>query len=209
MILFGTLGFTAPKLLPSIRKRGPEAVVLFYDKHEKSDAARAEIAKYCESINLPVKAYKLDAFDLLEDAVRIREELRKHPRDQVVFSLTGGTTILSSAALLACVLEGVRCFYLRPDSEEEIPLPLLRLEYGKILNEEKRRILHAIQKFPGGCTQMDIKRSTGLSKPNVNHHVGNLEDLGLVEVLPDPKDRRKKTLKLAPSTRLLLMEGEG
>jgi CRISPR locus-related DNA-binding protein len=206
MILFGTLGFTAPKMIPAIKKAPDlEKVVLFYDKDRRSHDAHRKVADHCTNLGIPIDSYELDAFDLIGDAVAIRKELQKHPPGSVVFNITGGTTILSSAALLACVLEGVRCIYLRQDTEEQIPLPLLTIRYDRYINPKQRLVLDAIRDKGGETTQAEICRKTKKSKPDINHHIQEFQRLGLVELLPHPKDRRQKLVRLSPSTHLLLM----
>jgi CRISPR locus-related DNA-binding protein len=206
MILFGTLGFTAPKLIPSIKKSAEvERVVLFFDKNPKSHDAHRKVAEHCHDLGIPIESHELDAFDLIGDAVAIRKELQKHPRGTVVFNITGGTTILSSAALLACVLEGVRCVYLRQDTEEQIPLPLLTIPYHEYINDKQRLVLEAIRDHGGDVTQAEIGRTIKKSKPDVNHHVREFLRMGLIETRPNPEDARQKLIRLAPSTNLLLM----
>ena len=75
-----------------------------------------------------------DAFDLLECATRIREDVRRERTSaaDLRFNLAGGTRLMSSAALLVCILEGIPATYVHDETYREIPLPLLRMTYGKI-----------------------------------------------------------------------------
>ncbi len=203
--IFGTLGFTPQKLIPTIRQRdNVEGVVVFHDTHERSRAAAKAVRTYCRDLDVDFEARELDAFDVLTCARAIRTRVREAPDDDVVFNITGGTSIISSAALLTCLLEGVRAVTVDERSGGETQLPLLSIRYEEILNEQQRRILRYIIDHPG-CTQSDLAEALGKSKATVSHHVGNLKAKGLLhaEALPDG---RTEALEVIESGELLFLD---
>lgn len=204
-VLFGTLGFTPKKLLPSVPKHdGVTKLVFFHDRAAKSREAAQRVRAFCRERGLDVEGVELDAFDIVESALAMRARVRREGAERIVFNVTGGTPVLSSAATLTCILEGVRAVYLDERDGREVPLPLLTMKYEDVLNPEQRRVLKVVADRPAGCTQADIGKATGLSKATVSHHVTNLKTKRLLLAAPDPKDSRRETLKVQASAALLL-----
>lgn len=206
-VVFGTLGFTPKKLLPSVTSHEDVRKLVFYhDRAEKSRQAAERVREFCRERRLDVEGVELDAFDVLECAMRMRRDVRRHGEDEVVFNVTGGTPVISSAATLTCVLEGVRAVYVDERTGKEVNLPLLSLRYDEILNAEQRRVLVFVAKRADGCTQADVMRGLKLSRATVSHHVQNLKRKQLLRAEQDPKDARRETLRVQESAALLLME---
>ena len=204
-VLFGTLGFTPKKLLPSVPKHdGVTKLVFFHDRAGTSRDAAAKVRAFCRDRGLDVEGVELDAFDIVESALAMRARVRREGADRVVFNVTGGTPVLSSAATLTCILEGVRAVYIDERDGEEVPLPLLTMRYGDVLNPEQRRVLEVVARHADGCTQAQIGKATGLSKATVSHHVTNLKAKRLLAAAPDPTDARRETLRVQASAALLL-----
>jgi DNA-binding MarR family transcriptional regulator len=151
---------------------------------------------------------ELDAYDLVDDAVRIRQELRRHKRHEQRMNLTGGTGILTGAALLASLLEGVPCVYVREEEQRELALPFIRMPADRLLHPARRRVLEAVAAAAKPCSQTELGRILKLSKPAVHHHVRQLAAMGLVYHVPTVEDKRHKLLRAADAARLLLDPNE-
>lgn len=213
--IYGTLGFTPDKFLPTLRQRSDvEAACCFHDDHPDSVEAAREVARYCKDLGVDYASVQVDAFDLVDAAGAMQAEVRDRGPEaaDLVFNVTGGTKVLSAAAILVCILEGLRAVYVHEETGREVPLPLLTVRYDRVLTEAERRVLRFIAEHEGegpdppGTTQADIRAGLELSKPTVSHHVGKLVDHGVVEEAPDPDDGRRKLLTVIPSARLLLGE---
>ncbi|HLE98195.1 MAG TPA: DUF6293 family protein [Candidatus Thermoplasmatota archaeon] len=209
-IIFGTLGFTPDKLLPSLASHGDVTrLVFFHDKEPRSVKAAAQVREHCLRRGIESEAHPLDAFDIIECATKMRERVKRHGATSIVFNVTGGTAVISSAATLTCILEGVRAVYLNEKTGKEVDLPLLTMRYDEILNEEQRRVLALVaKKGKGGCSQADIMRDTKLSRATVSHHVKNLKNKRLLRAVPHKEDSRKEVLTVMESAALLLMGDE-
>lgn len=204
MEIFGTLGFTPAKFLPTIRERdNVERTVVFHNNNSKSQQAARAIEAYCKEIGIPCLQRPVDAFDLVECSSAMQDEIRKTRKENVLFNVTGGTKVLTAAAILTCILEGVRATYVHEESGEEVRLPLLTAPYEDLLTEPQRLVLRHVAAHPGS-SQQEICNHLGLTKPTVSHHIGKLVHHGLLEQVPDPNDARRKALYLIPSARLLL-----
>jgi len=217
--VFGTLGFRQKSLIPTIRSTKHVDKVVFYCGADKSDPsvvkgvaeAKKGVVEYCRDMKIPVEAVDLqDPFDFKGIAMRIRSDIRRYRKDGkeiAVFNIAGGTRPTSSAALIACILEGIPTVYVHDLTYEEIHLPLLRMEYNKILSGEERHILRILLKGRAeDMTEVQLAGAIGKHKATVNHHVKNLVAKGVLKLERHPKDARKKVLKVEDSVELLLGE---
>lgn len=208
-LLFGTLGWRPQSLLPSIRStESLDRVVVYHSDHEKSRAAMAKVADFCEAFGVPLTAVELDnAFNLMQIARRIREDLRKARAgaQPVRFNIAGGTRVMSSAALLACILEGVPTTYVHDDTGEEVALPLLRMNYAEHLSPRQREILKfLVDHADASHSESALAKAMHVHKTTMNHHVRALAEKGVVEIAPDPRDARAYVVRAAAGADLLV-----
>src|SRR2546426_6691918 len=209
-VLFGTLGWRPQSLMPSIKSTERlDKVVFYHSTHEKSRAARARVLEFCNTLGVPVTAIELsDAFNLFQIAQRIREDVMKAQKDAgtlIRFNIAGGTRLMSSAALLVCILEGIPTTYVHDETYQEIPLPLLRLSYGAGLTAKQRDVLtFLVRNRDKEFTETALARALGVHKATMNHHVRELEAKGAVARLSDPADARRLIVKPAAGMELLV-----
>lgn len=221
VVIFGTLGYRPRSLIPTIRSTPEVEKVVFYCGADKADPeavrnvaeAKKAVLDYCRSMKIVADAVELpDPFDFKSVALRIRGDIRKHKkegREIAVFNIAGGTRPTSSAALLACILEGVPTVYVHDVTYEEIRLPLLRMEYGQILSREEREILRVlIENRTKDIAEVDLAAIVGKHKATVNHHLRNLVRKGAVRLEPHRTDSRKKVVRVEESAELLLGDAD-
>lgn len=205
-IVFGTLGFTPEKLVPTVTKHdNVTKLVFFHDKDPRGKAAAKRVKDFCKERKLSAQSHEVNAFDIIECARQMRRALREHAREEIIFNLTGGTPVISSAATLVCILEGIRAVYIHEVTKEEVSLPLLMVRYDAILNDAQRRVLrHVAQSKGETCTQAEIVRALKLSPSTVSYHVKNLCAQQLLRAEEDPDDTRSQRIRILPSATLLL-----
>ena len=205
-VVFGTLGFTPEKLVPTVTKHtNVTKLVFFHDKDARGKAAAKRVKQFCKDRGLAAEAHEVNAFDILECARQMRRAMKPYAREEIIFNLTGGTPVISSAATLVCILEGVRAVYIHEETKAEVSLPLLTIRYDAILNDAQRRVLrHVAESKQRACTQADIVRALKLSPSTVSYHVKNLCNQQLLHAEEDPKDTRSLRLRILPSATLLL-----
>lgn len=216
-VVFGTLGYRPKSLIPTIRSTPDVEKVVFYcgaDKKEpeaveKVAAARRSVIEYCREMKIDVDAVELpDPFDFRSIALRIRGDIKKHKREGktiAVFNIAGGTRPASSAALLACILEGIPTVYVNDVTYEEVHLPLLKMEYSQALSDEEQTILRLLRKNKEkDLSEVDLAKLLGKHKATVNHHVKNLVAKGAIRLERHPTDSRKRVVRVEESTELLL-----
>jgi CRISPR locus-related DNA-binding protein len=220
-VVFGTLGFRPKSLIPTLRSTQDVDKLVFYCGADRSDPeavekvadAKEEVINYCAQMRIAVDAVDLpDPFDFKNVAIRIRSDIRKHKMEGkaiAVFNIAGGTRPTSSAALLACILEGIPTVYIHDITYEEIPLPLLRIEYSQVLSGEERQILRVLRANRGNdITEVDLAALIKKHKATVNHHIKNLVAKGAIRLERHPQDSRKRVVKVEESTELLLGDDE-
>jgi putative CRISPR-associated protein (TIGR02619 family) len=219
--VFGTLGFRPKSLIPTITSTPGVDKVVFYCGADKSDPssvkavaeARKAVVDYCRDMRIAVEPVDLhDPFDFKGIAKRIRSDVKRYRKDGkeiAVFNIAGGTRPTSSAALLACILEGIPTVYVHDITYDEIHLPLLRMEYSKILSGEERHMLRTLLRSRNKeMTEVELAKAVGKHKATVNHHVKNLVAKGVLRLEKHPKDARKKVLAVEDSIELLLGEDD-
>ena len=219
VVIFGTLGYRPQSLIPTIRSTPDVQKVVFYHGHVGSRAnpeaepkvreARNAVVEYCRKMGIAVDPVELeDPFDFKSIALRIRADVRKHKREGkeiAVFNIAGGTRPTSSAALLVCILEGIPTVYVHDVTYEEIHLPLLKMEYNKVLSSEEREILKVLTRNRAGpVTEVKLASLVGKHKATINHHVKNLVRKGAIRLEVDRVDKRKRVIVVEESTELLL-----
>ncbi len=209
-VIFGTLGFTPGKLVRCVSNHEHVTkLVFFHDHHPNSFAAAKEVIAFCRDKGIVAEPHPLDAFDIIECAVTMRRAIRAEGAENVVFNVTAGTPVISSAATLASVLEGTRAVYIDERNGSEISLPLLSMRYEEVLGPECRRVLAAIAKHKDkGTVQTEIGKALNLARATVSHHVKSLKLKQLVTVSPHPDDGRREILRARPSASLLLMDDD-
>ncbi|MFQ6061484.1 MAG: MarR family transcriptional regulator, partial [Thermoplasmata archaeon] len=180
-----------------------------HSEHKRSIDARKKVVQHCGKVGLSVTPIRLpDAFNLVDIARRIKKDIRKvKSRGQIVsrFNIAGGTRLMSSAALLVCILEGIPTIYVHDETFEEIRLPLLRMEYSVGLTKRQRAILSFMLKSKQkSFTQTELAEKINSHKATINHHVAELRKKGMILVSSDPKDNRVKRISLAPFVDLIL-----
>jgi len=208
--ILGTLGFRANSLLPTLESTpGLNKVIVFSNDHPKAIEAFTEVSKVGEVMGIEVSRVGIpDAFDLLQAAKAMRGEVRELKKEGVeisVFNIAGGTKMMSAAALLVCAMEGLRSVYVHDETYKEIPLPLLKVDYSRLLTTAQREVLSYLWTHRGHpMTQMEISKGMGKHKATVNHHIQVLEGKGIVRLAEDRNDRRKKVVIVDDALDLIL-----
>ncbi len=208
-VLFGTLGWRPQSLLPSIRStENLERVIFYHSDHAKSRDARSKVVEFCRSLGVACTAIEVsDAYDLLHAASQIRADVRKEKAagTELRFNIAGGTRLMSSAALLVCILEGIPATYVHDETYREIPLPLLRMTYGEGLTPKQREVLgFLVKNREKPFSETALARALGVHKATMNHHLRKLEAVGAIERQSDPADGRRLIIVPAPGIELLL-----
>lgn len=210
VVLFGTLGFRAETLIPTIRStESLSKVIVFHSDHESSKEAAKEVGRLCELMNVQLVEKEIpDAYDFMTAAKTIQDEIldaRQRGDEVSVFNIAGGTRIMSASALLVCILEGLNAVYVHDNTMEEIPLPMLHIRYSDILTDVQKKLLtYLVDNKDKEITQCDLAREFGMHKATINHHIKKLQEKGAVRLEPKKDDFREKVVRPEMSMELLL-----
>jgi len=209
-LLFATLGYRPQTLLPVIKKTSQiEEVIFYHDLTDSAIKARDEVVRYCESMDLPCVPTPIDdAFDFVRIAKKIRQDVRAHAKDGRsvrTFNIAGGTKLMSSAALLVCILEGIPATYVHDKTLKPFDLPLLRMRYSDTLTPKQRTLLrYLLDNKDSDMTEIELAKALGVEKATMNHHISRLVEKGALTLAQKKGDRRAKIVKVNPAIELLL-----
>src|SRR5216117_1333002 len=118
--LIATIGFDERHILPSLRLLPYDRLVLVGGRNSFRSAGFRRL----RALEPNLEAARVDVFDLGDCLESIEAWIREARRSgSVRVSATGGTKILTMAALLAAFHEGVEAWYCDP---EPVRLPVLR-----------------------------------------------------------------------------------
>jgi len=208
--ILGTLGFRANSLLPTIESTpGVDRVVVFCNDHPRALEALSEVRRVCSIMGIRIDRVAMpDAFDLLQAAKAMRAQVRQLKKDGqeiAVVNIAGGTKMMSAAALLVCAMEGLNSVYVHDETYREIPLPLLKVDYSQLLTTAQKEILMFIwTNRARPMTQVEIAQGMGKHKATINHHIQILEGKNILRLVDDPRDRRKKVVRVDDALELML-----
>ena len=208
--ILGTLGFRAKSLLPTLESTpGVDKVVVFCNDHPRALEALTEVQEVCTIMDIRIDRVAIpDAFNLLQAAKAMRSQVRQLKNDGqeiAVFNIAGGTKMMSAAALLVCAMEGLNSVYVHDETYREIPLPLLKVDYSQLLTTAQKEILMFLWRNRAQpMTQVEIAQGMGKHKATINHHIQVLEGKNILHLVEDPRDRRKKVVRVYDALELML-----
>jgi CRISPR locus-related DNA-binding protein len=211
--IMGIAGGNTDAFTPTI-KSTPDVteVIVFCAKDDKAESKTelANIKVVCDTRRIR----KTEIVDLKNplNLVAIAKDMQtqvsrlRHEGGEIeVFNIAGGTRIMGMAALIVCMIEGIRAVYVHDDTRAEISLPLLQVDYSLLLNDKKREILEFVLSREGrNATQKEISEHMKLHKATVNHHIRDLEEIGAVRIETKTKDKRSKKVVADESMDLLI-----
>jgi len=118
--LIATMGFDERHVVPSLRLMPYDRLVLVAGR----ETFRSAGFRRLKILEPGLRTVRVDPFDLTDALESIRATIRRATGDgSVRISASGGTKILTSAAILAAFQEGVEAWYCDPDP---VRLPVLR-----------------------------------------------------------------------------------
>jgi CRISPR-associated protein Csa3 len=127
--------------------------------------------------------------NLEEMMSKIIEIYSKHPKTTIDINITGGTKVMSSAAMIAAYFTGTNVFYIdekgKNPQEKIIKLPIPKFDFKKILKEKDKIILsHIITNEKTGKTQNQTQIAKALNEntKSLNHRLRTLEQKGLITI---------------------------
>jgi CRISPR locus-related DNA-binding protein len=212
VVLFATLGFTSQAVTPTLAwAKDLRKVVVFHSKHKKSVEAMEELRKQCKAINVEFEPHRVDDEYSLVPLVKEMERVaREHNKENIIFNITGGTKMLSSAALLLCVLHSIDAVYTRETNGQILEVPLLKMIYEDLLNKKEKNILRIVaDNCNNESRTCELSEIYGILKGRMNpsviaYHLNKLEGMGLIE-RKEGKNKKSRDVVLKESA-LLLME---
>jgi len=172
-------------------------VIFYYSSEKKTQVVKAKnaVIEICRSLSVDCQAIELKNYiDMVPMIKRMRSEIKKYDRREIVFNITGGTKAMAGAGIIASILEGVKLVFNDWENERIVEYPILKMRYEDTLTKKEKEILKYILK-KGECRFADIIEDIGISKSTVSHHLDRLEEKGFIEKIPTKDSKREKIIR--------------
>ena len=175
--LIATMGFDERHVLPSLRLMPYDRLILVAGR----DTFRSAGFRRLKALEPELRTVRVDPFDLTDALESIREAVRRAAAEGPVrISASGGTKILTNAAILAAFQEGVETWYCDP---EPVRLPVLRgVRVGAAFSAAERAIARALHSPIRHDRLVAVIRDQGFARRTVLGAVHSLAAKGLIEL---------------------------
>ena len=170
----------------------------FISQAEETQSVFADQGYRCDII-------EVDGFDFQEIVDRIYGIYNENNDRKSVFSIniTGGTNLMAAAACSTAFFTGAKIYYVlydpkKPDqsiSERLIEVPTPKIPDVKHLKDHEKAIMKILNEG-NRESNSTIADSMGMSRQLCGRYIRNLDEMGLVEILIDGKDRRFRQVVL-------------
>ncbi len=110
---------------------------------------------------------------------------KKRENANIFINITGGTKVMSSAALYSAYLIGAKAFYVWKNDDngdmEIINLPTLNLSIENFLSPVRLKILGVLYEKQKVKSSEEIRKDTEIQKSTISHIIRELEKINLVK----------------------------
>ena len=171
------MGFDERHVLPSLRLMPYDRLILVAGR----DTFRSAGFRRLKALEPELRTVRVDPFDLTDALESIREAVRRAAAEGPVrISASGGTKILTNAAILAAFQEGVETWYCDP---EPVRLPVLcGVRIGAAFSAAERAIARALHSPIRHDRLVAVIRDQGFARRTVLGAVHSLAAKGLIEL---------------------------
>ena len=196
--LIATMGFDERHVLPSLRLMPYDRLVLVAGR----ETFRSAGLRRLKVLEPGLRTVRVDPFDLTDALESIRGTIRRAVGDGPVrISASGGTKILTNAAILAAFQEGIEAWYCDPDP---VRLPVLRgVSLAAAFSPAEGAVAHALHGPIGHDHLVTAVAARGFARRTVLGAIRSLAAKGLVEL-----DRDDGTVLVRPSPRFALFRDQ-
>lgn len=202
--LIATMGFDERHVLPSLRLMPYDRLVIAAGR----DTFRSAGFRRLKAIEPTLRSVTVDPFDLLSSLHTLRRAILAATRDGPVrISVSGGTKILASAAILAAFQEGIEAWYC---DTEPVRLPVLRgLRLSEAFPSSERLAARLIRGPVALDRLVRTMTSRGVSRRTALGAVRALASKGLVVLAPEAGRTIVRPSVRFPLLRVHLREDSG
>ena len=214
-IAFITLGYTPGLLAPSLTQAKDLKTVYLYFGAEKGNALEKvnstlqQFEHLAKSMNVKVvRRMTDDPYDFIGYLAAMSDDIRNEREAGETldhFNISGGTRPASVAGLLAAAFFGIPAMMRQTRSSKMMDFPLLQSSFT--IRENEKEIIRAIVASRESLTQAELAKKLGRAHRSTIHRpVNDMVARNILYMENDPKDNRKKTVKVNKIVRILLGE---
>lgn len=134
---------------------------------------------------LVVDPFQEDSFVKIIGLIIEIVQTRQGEGVSISINITGGTNLMSGAAVTAAMLTGVGAYYVNKHPEEEqyearvVELPLIMDSVKVLKNKNRKKIIRKLEDRRGH-TNDELAAALKINKKSISKHLGILEGKGLV-----------------------------
>jgi len=197
-----TIGEDSDGVFAGLRNASANKLVLICYGRDKEIARRASV-KITETAKIDVAIYDdirpehpyKDIMQVFSNIV----EANREGYDEFLLNVSSGDRMICIAAAVTAFILGFEVFYCKRD--KCVMLPPVKLGYGEIVSDVKRRILRALDEAGGQVDSLEkLSELTAYGKPLLSYHIHGSEDarglveLGLAETTRHSRGQTKVTI---------------
>ena len=202
-----TLGKTIGHVLSSFKHYRIDSLVIISSPECKISVE--DLKARIEEFGIDVLVYLIDPFSkesYYQIVDFIIDYYLKYPNDRFYINITGGTNLMSSAALTSSHFIGANTYYVIKNDKNDniIEVPLLKFSINEALTEKQIVILKLLHKEiikNGKITNISkFASNEGTYKQRIMHYINELERLNILKV---DRTKREYSISLTPTGLLL------
>lgn len=203
-----TLGKEIGHIMSSFKEFKIDKLVIITSKEFESKAK--EVREKVGHFNIETEINIIDPFSKESYSsiigVIIKEIKQCQEECEIFINITGGTNLMSSAALTAAQYIGANAYYVikGPKHDEFIKVPILKISLKESMSIKQRKIFEMM--FRESQKTGEIKNlnkfaeSYGLYKQKLQFYLDQFQKLSLIEI---DKSKREHTLKITPTGKII------
>jgi len=215
-VAFVTLGFILEILTPSLTQGKDIRKVYVYhggaEKEESKVKINVTLKKFtslAKSMGVKLVVRKIeDPYDFIGYLKAMSEDVRREKETGEVldhYNISGGTRPASLAGLLVSAFHGIPSMMRQTRSGEMMNFPLLSSSFR--IKEGEREIIRTICRHGECITQAELAKEMGKAHRSTIHRpVKDLMERNILYLEDDPRDSRKKHIKVNKIVKVLLGE---
>jgi len=192
-------------IIEAIQKYPSIAKLYLLCSHE-SDVAetKKDLAIFRTLVIEGRKIYPFDFSDIIGTIVEInRMERRLNPDARFFINVTGGTKVMSCAALVGANYIGATAYYVKGEDGQSIELSPPKIP-PESLTELQQKIVKLLDGFEEGMMQTKIGQELGTNAQKINYNCKSLQRSGYLEIGSDKDDGRATRIRLTPMGKMAL-----
>lgn len=203
-----TLGKEIGHVMSSFKEFKIDKLIIITSKEfeNKADEVKEKIGYF--NIEAEIKIidpFTKESYSSIIETI-IKEVKQNKEENEIFINITGGTNLMSSAALTAAQYLGANAYYVIKGTKRDqfIKVPILKISLKDSLSLKQRKIFEMMyresQKTGFIKNLNKFAEASGLYKQKLQFYLDQFQKLSLIEI---DKSEREHTLKITPTGKII------